>query len=87
MEPLNIKHLDFSECHMLDHWPFTRYCHSLPGGIRRHLDLAWDFKWSMVLRRNTTCRVGRHRFTLRKTREPLPGWRGCRACGAETYVD
>jgi hypothetical protein len=37
--------LDFVDYHGLDHWPFTRRCHSMPrGGGFYHLKLAWDYR-------------------------------------------
>jgi hypothetical protein len=57
--------LDFSEFHPLDHWPFTAYCRSRPGGTRRHLKYTWEFRrrdqllapWHWL-----RCRTGRHQF-------------------------
>jgi hypothetical protein len=60
MTPPNIRELDFSEFHPLDHTPGSRYCRELPGGTRNHLSLAWQFKWSMNLAAATRCRIGRH---------------------------
>jgi hypothetical protein len=60
--PPRIRELDFSDFHPIDHYPGTAYCRSLPGGFRRHLSLAWEFKWPQALGRATLCRIGRHRW-------------------------
>jgi hypothetical protein len=58
MEPPEIRKLDFSQFHPLDHtvWECTGY----PGGRRRHLKFRWQFVWKDKLRAMTFCRVGRH---------------------------
>lgn len=56
MERLCTMKLDFSQSHFLDHWPFTPYCWSLPGGCRRHLRYAWLYRW----RGRTVCGLGFH---------------------------
>jgi len=43
-EPHEVKHLDFSQFHALDHWPFTAYCRDQYGGGRHHLHLAWEYR-------------------------------------------
>jgi hypothetical protein len=60
--PPRIRELDFSGFHPIDHYPGTGRCRSLPGGFRRHLDLAWEFKWPQQLGRATWCRIGRHKW-------------------------
>jgi hypothetical protein len=69
MQPPDLKNatLDFSEFHPLDHWPGSSYCRELPGGVRNHLDLAWQYRWSRRLAEQTKCRFGRH--------DPMHGWK------------
>lgn len=61
---MTFKHLDFSEYHPLDHGPWSRRCRALPGGIRRHLTLAWEYRWRDRIRwpwqRLIMCPLGRH---------------------------
>jgi hypothetical protein len=58
-----IRELDFSEFHPLDHCPAMSRCRSLPGGTRRHIALAMEFKWPSQLAQLTRCRVAWHRYT------------------------
>jgi hypothetical protein len=77
-EPI-IKTVDFSQFHMLDHWPFTKRCRTFYGGGRRHLWMAWHFRRrEQVLRpfwRVFMCLFGRHHEVL---------WQGTRADGSTT---
>lgn len=56
--------LDFSRFHPLDHWPGTRRCWTLPGGIRQHLQVAWMLgRRDQVMKpvyRLFLCPLGRH---------------------------
>jgi hypothetical protein len=70
--PPTIRELDFSEFHPIDHLPATARCRSLPGGTRRHISLAWDYKWPTQIKRATLCRLGRHQW--------MPGWHGEQPC-------
>lgn len=87
MERLHTMRIDFSEAHFLDHWPFTRYCRSLPGGWRRHLKYTWEYRW----RAQTLCRLGLHddadywRSTdgSRPDTDLPPTGRRCWFCGRE----
>lgn len=58
MDEIKIERLDFSMFHGLDHWPGSAYCRSQYGGWRRHLKLAWEFKW----RGRTLCLLGLHEW-------------------------
>lgn len=77
--------LDFSQFHPLDHWPWEPRCQSLPGGRRRHLQLAWEHKdrhWSRI-RRRSLCRLGHHRITHAWKRKGSPHeweWEPIRCC-------
>lgn len=76
---MEIKHIDFSEFHPLDH-PLIE-CRGYPGGRRRHLEFSWDFIWKDRVRAQTTCRVGRHRFTVwRRLDTEVPVNIACMAC-------
>lgn len=61
-----MKKLDFSEFHPLDHWPFRRRCRAYyPRGLKsglHHMGLAWEYKWSESIREHTLCRLGKHRW-------------------------
>jgi hypothetical protein len=60
--PLPTDELDFSQAHFLDHpWWSCRGGPHRHGGLRGHLKVAWQYKWSEQLRAATTCRLGRHR--------------------------
>jgi hypothetical protein len=61
MEPPEIKKLDFSEFHPLDHSLWE--CRDYPGGRRTHLEYRWQFQWKDKLHELTLCRVGRHKWT------------------------
>lgn len=50
---LDLDRVDFSELHALDHHVWEPYCRTLPGGRRRHLSLAWRFRWQRDLRAAT----------------------------------
>jgi hypothetical protein len=71
--------IDFSEAHVLDHWPWEcrRYEYA-KGGWRTHLRYAWDFKWYPRLRAATTCKVGIHYETQVGSREMV--WTACLYC-------
>lgn len=60
--------IDFSEFHPLDHWPGTRYCRSLPGGTKRHLNYAWhERRKDQILKpwyRIFHCTFGDHKFLI-----------------------
>jgi hypothetical protein len=60
MPPPEIRELDFSEFHPLDHLPGSARCRELPGGIRNHLAMAWEYKWRREVAVQTLCRIGRH---------------------------
>lgn len=53
-----IKSIDFSQFHPLDHT--LRACKGYPGGRRVHLKYRWEFQWRDKLRSWTLCRTGRH---------------------------
>lgn len=57
---VNIKKLDFSEFHPLDHSLLE--CRDYPGGRRRHLEYSWDFKWRGQVYARTVCRLGLHEW-------------------------
>ena len=70
---MEIKHLDFSEFHPLDHWPWQRRCWSnklqggwetpFYGGPIHHVKLSWQFKWrEQVLFRPLHVVFGKHHF-------------------------
>lgn len=92
--PPEIKSLDFSEFHPLDHSVWR--CTGFPGGRKRHLHYRWDFQWRDRLRSWTLCRLGRHRPVQWWGRTPaeadagLPmtsrGW-SCAACYKKTPPD
>lgn len=67
-----IRELDFSEFHDLVHLVGSRTCRTQPGGVLRHVELAWEFRWWPNLRRWTFCRIGRHRW-VRWFRHDPPG--------------
>ena len=76
MEPPEIRKLDFSEFHPLDHTLLG--CRGYPGGWRRHLEYRWDFTTGPALRERTLCRLGRHRATQWWSRGKT--WTGCLDC-------
>jgi len=39
-----IREIDFSVWHPLDHWAFSSYCWSFHGGGFHHLKLWWEFQ-------------------------------------------
>lgn len=59
---------DFSDYHPLDHWPGTRRCWAHPGGVRRHLWLAWVMgrrdQVARPFRRRLCCPFGWHRWNV-----------------------
>jgi len=76
--------IDVSEFHPLDHWPGDMRCRTLPGGFRRHMSYAWDFKarhWWRI-RRRTLCRLRWHNMVDAWRRDEGPV-RVCRACRQE----
>ncbi|MGH3943677.1 MAG: hypothetical protein ACRDSI_01295 [Pseudonocardiaceae bacterium] len=48
--------------HPLDHFPLSRRCRSLPGGVGRHIAFARRYKWPAQLNAGTLCRFGYHRM-------------------------
>jgi hypothetical protein len=76
--------LDFSIWHPLDHWPGSPYCQSLYGGWRRHLQLAWDYRWSDRLLKpwhKVTCKFDHHHIIKIGTRAEGEEWREWYMCG------
>jgi hypothetical protein len=77
--PPNIKSLDFSQFHPLNHTVWA--CRDYPGGRRRHLTYRWDFQWRHRVRAWTLCRVGRHDWTQwYRGRDWAPAGVTCSAC-------
>lgn len=72
-DPQEIRELDFSQAHFLDHslWTCGSHPETQTGGRRRHIAYAWDFLWKPQLFAWTLCRIGRHK--------PVKGWRGRRS--------
>lgn len=56
-----VKKIDFSEYHPLDHRLFSVACYEYYGGARRHIYLAWTFKWYPKIWSKTLCLMGIHR--------------------------
>lgn len=67
---MEIRHIDFSEFHPLDHSLIK--CRGYPGGRRRHLEFSWDFIWKDRVRGQTVCRVGFHDFQVWHKASPGP---------------
>ena len=68
---LDLYRVDFSELQALDHHIWEGYCRTLPGGRRRHLSLAGNFKWKPDLRAATCVgsvfiAAGRHSDAIRR---------------------
>lgn len=61
MNPPEIRKLDFSEFHPLDHSVLR--CNGFPGGRRRHLEYRWSYQWSESVKRWTLCVAHRHQWT------------------------
>lgn len=69
---MEIKKLDFSQFHPLDHWPWQRRCWSRKvqygwetqfyGGPIHHMKLAWEFKWREQVLYRPLHTFGIHRF-------------------------
>jgi len=59
-EKPKIEKLDFSKFHPLDHSVWL--CMGYPGGIRRHIEYAWLFRWEPALARVLLCSIGLHRW-------------------------
>lgn len=70
--------LDFSEFHPLDHLPWQ--CGGLPGGWRKHVALAWEFKWHPWLVAQTACRLGRHQMINWFAQDGTFANRSCEYC-------
>ncbi|HVT97836.1 MAG TPA: hypothetical protein VHE33_10030 [Acidobacteriaceae bacterium] len=81
MQPPEIKSLDFSEFHPLDHSVWA--CDGFPGGRKRHLQYRWDFQWRDRLRSWTLCKIGRHRpvESWGRSREDAEAGRPMRSLG------
>ena len=75
-EPPEIKSIDFSEFHPLDHSLLR--CSNYAGGRRRHLDYWWTYQGEPGLRARTLCLVGLHRPTQVWSRQRT--WTGCMDC-------
>lgn len=71
-EPTHIS-VDFGQYHPLEHWPGTARCRALPGGVRRHLYVAWYFKHRprivAPIRRVIYCSRGQHTWMVGGTRQ------------------
>lgn len=80
---MEIRELDFSMFHPLDHWPFTRECASHYGGWRQHLHLAWEYRWKQEICSWTLCKIGKHKPS--KWTRPSTGETGigCWNCAKE----
>jgi hypothetical protein len=66
--PPEIRKLDFSQFHPLDHSVFR--CRDYPGGRRRHLAYRWEFQWREHLGGWFLCPFGRHHWGKWWTRGP-----------------
>ena len=75
-----IKKIDFSQFHPLDHWMLTKRCREMYGGWRTHWKYGWAFKWKDDIRRHTLCLVGIHKaqqWTRVNTGKVSFSCRGC----------
>lgn len=76
-----LRNLDFSEFHPLDHWPGSARCHEFFGGWRHHLRITWAFRRKPQLLAATRCRLGWHRPTTAFRPSARVMWRSCHDCG------
>lgn len=58
MDDFEIRELNFSQFHALDHVPGSPYCWTQYGGLRIHLKYGWDLRWRGWI----LCPLGRHRW-------------------------
>jgi len=78
--------LSFAQFHPLDHWPSLRgRCGNFYGGWRRHLYLAWTFKWRGAVRTSTLCKLGLHGPYRSGMRRVAGGWQACWPCCVHCY--
>ena len=85
-EPPEIKRIDFSEAHFLDHKPWQcRQYEYAKGGWRTHLQYEWEFRTGPRWRAATKCRVGWHReaqwWERGQDGRPDLTYLGCIDCG------
>lgn len=58
----NIKKLDFSQFHPLDHMPFTSECRGYYGGGKGHFLLLWEYRWRRRIITHTLCQINHHEW-------------------------
>lgn len=76
--PPQIRELDFSRFHPIDHWPWGCWRRNarqpIYGRTWTHVRYAWEWKWRRQLRAATTCRLGRHLYRAGWQRSPGGDW-------------
>lgn len=79
-----IRSIDFSIWHPLDHWPWEKRCREHHGGPRNHLKLTWEYRRKPWLLMHTICKVGIHLHEGTVVDRPYgkPNGRICMDCGA-----
>lgn len=84
----SIKHIDFSIFHDMMHMPFSPYCWTMYGGPLHHIKLWWEFRAWEAIRRQTFCRVGKHRVGNWHQRKPVERhFKACIDCAKEVVND
>jgi hypothetical protein len=68
LDTVNIRKLNFSQFHPLDHYPFEKRCWEFYGGPVTHIQYGWQFKWKSDIRAHTRCRIGWHKWTTWRRR-------------------
>lgn len=83
LESPDVRELDFSIYHPLDHDWWKPVCRTFYGGVLRHWQLWWDYRsfWAEgVLQRRIFCPFGRHQWITAYKRDGTPTRSFCWNC-------